>query len=131
MIAAALFLPMFSAAMRIARWNRLPRPLARPLAQPSGATPLEPERTALLVGAVAGHLSLRPTCLVRSLFLQWMLQRDGLRSDLKVGVRFSEGRLEAHAWVECEGRPVNEVPAVCSRYQAFPDPLPMEAFFRR
>ncbi len=130
-IAALLLLPVFSAALRLAGGNRLPSALASGLAQRSGGVPLEPERTAMLVGAVAGRLPLRPTCLVRSLFLQWLLQRQGLRGHLKVGVRFSRGVLEAHAWVECDGRPVNELPAVCAQYHAFSEPLPMGALFRR
>ncbi len=42
----------------------------------------------------------RPTCLERSLVLWWLLQRDGIQSDLRIGVRKDEGELKAHAWVE-------------------------------
>jgi hypothetical protein len=45
------------------------------------------------------------TCLTRALTVQAMLARAGNASRLQVGViRSVEGKLEAHAWVECDGR---------------------------
>ncbi len=98
---------------------------------PARARSLDPARTAALVCAVAGRLPLRSTCLARSLFVQWLLRRQGTSSDVNVGVRFSGGSLEAHAWVECDGQPLCEMPDVRSRYHAFTEPFPVEALFRR
>ena len=48
------------------------------------------------------------TCLVQALAAGVMLRRRGLACRLRLGVRTREGesgaRLEAHAWVECDGR---------------------------
>jgi hypothetical protein len=48
-------------------------------------------------------------CLPRALVLQALLREAGLAPDLRIGVtRDAGGGLTAHAWVECEGRPVLE-----------------------
>jgi hypothetical protein len=48
-------------------------------------------------------------CLPRALVLQALLRDAGLNPALRIGVaRDAGGGLMAHAWVECEGRPVLE-----------------------
>ena len=52
---------------------------------------------------------LRPQCLVRSMALQRLLERDGIEGGrLVVGVRRRSGEFAAHAWVELQGRPLGE-----------------------
>lgn len=47
------------------------------------------------------------TCLTQALVMQVMLARHGYSSRLRIGVvKGEEGRFEAHAWVESEGRVV-------------------------
>ena len=64
--------------------------------------------TARMVRAVwrsgIGH----PNCLNASLALWWLLARQGIASDLRVGVRKDGEKFEAHAWVECGGAALNE-----------------------
>ena len=62
-------------------------------------------------------------CLSRSLTLWWLLRRQGITSDLRIGVRKSEGQFEAHAWVEVEGYPLNAGQKVHQRYAAFKEPI--------
>ena len=64
------------------------------------------ERVAWLAGVAA-----RPTpfrCLTRSLTLVRLLARRGVSADIRIGVRTEEGLLRAHAWVEWEGRALND-----------------------
>ncbi|HYF50027.1 MAG TPA: lasso peptide biosynthesis B2 protein [Planctomycetota bacterium] len=45
------------------------------------------------------------TCLSQALALQYLLNREGIGAELKIGVaRGSEGEVAAHAWVESHGR---------------------------
>ncbi len=45
------------------------------------------------------------TCLTQALVTQILFALRGRESQLRIGVaKDSQGRLEAHAWVECEGR---------------------------
>jgi len=47
----------------------------------------------------------RPTCLIKALATQFLLSRRGHEAHLQIGVaKTDEGRLEAHAWVESQGR---------------------------
>lgn len=45
-------------------------------------------------------------CLADALAGQTMLGRRGVPSELKIGVQKKEGKLDAHAWLEREGRAI-------------------------
>ena len=80
------------------------------------------------VNIAARHTPFPATCLARSLLLGWLLHRRGIHSDLRIGVRLIQGALDAHAWVECDGLPVNDRPDVASDFAPFGDPVPATAF---
>lgn len=62
-------------------------------------------------------------CLSRSLTLWWLLRRQGVASELRIGVRTVAGRFQAHAWIEYQGQPLHEIQDVHQHYTAFPDEL--------
>ena len=65
-----------------------------------------PSRIGYLV-AVAANLIPGTTCLPRALATQVLLGRHGHGAELHIGVnRDSQGRFQAHAWVETGGRVV-------------------------
>ena len=61
-------------------------------------------------------------CLHRSLLLHRWLQRDNLPSDLRIGVRLEGDALSAHAWVESDGRVLNDSPAHVAEFVPLRDP---------
>jgi len=77
------------------------------------------------VGALARmagrHLPLNASCLRQSLLLWWLLRRKGLAAVLRIGVNREQG-FRAHAWVELDGRPVNDAPDVAVRFRALEGP---------
>lgn len=58
-------------------------------------------------------------CLPRSLLLRWLLGQQGVASELRIGARTVHGEMQAHAWIEYLGRPLNEDENVHERYAAF------------
>jgi len=84
---------------------------------PSGNGASGSAYTAARLGrAVARTLALLPTdtrCLTQSLVLTSLLARRGIDSALVLGVTTQSG-FEAHAWLECGGRPV--LPSGGSRF---------------
>ncbi len=60
-----------------------------------------------------------PNCLQQSLVLWWLLRRNGIDSEIRFGARKEDGRLEAHAWVECLGFALNENHDVGLHYSPF------------
>ncbi|QQS54709.1 MAG: lasso peptide biosynthesis B2 protein [Candidatus Competibacteraceae bacterium] len=74
--------------------------------------------TRLVQGAAVWSLH-RPTCLHRSLTLWWLLGRQGIVSELRIGVRMEQGRFEAHAWVEYKGVALNDGLDVGLHFAAF------------
>jgi hypothetical protein len=75
--------------------------------------------TAHMVNAADRHGMFHPSCLVKSLTLWWLLGRQGISSQLRVGIRKEAGNLEAHAWVEREGIALNEPEERHHHYAAF------------
>lgn len=58
-------------------------------------------------------------CLSRSLMILGLMRRKGICCDLVIGSRLRNGELEAHAWVEHNGQPLNASPRVRGNYTAF------------
>jgi hypothetical protein len=82
------------------------RPWLAPL--PFGHRRESPERLASLVGAVAGVIHGRGSCLSRSLALFWLLRAQRQNAHMLIGVRKDDRVLQSHAWVELAGRTVGE-----------------------
>jgi transglutaminase superfamily protein len=74
---------------------------------------------ARLVAAAARHGPYRASCLPVSLTLGWLLHGQGIRTQLRLGVRKVAARLEAHAWIEHQGVPLIDTPEIYDRFAAF------------
>jgi hypothetical protein len=85
-------------------------------------------RLGSLVNSAAHHVLPAGNCLTRSLYLQWLLLRRGVPTDLRIGVQLADGQLLAHAWVEYAGHPLNDAPDVAERYTPFERPLAVGAW---
>ena len=107
---ALIVLPLTAGALRILRFTLLQSIAAR-IRDPRTIGPEVDGRAreiARMVAAAAVHGVFRPTCLPRSLVLQWMLGRHGIASDLRFGIRKERDRFEAHCWVEHGGKALIE-----------------------
>lgn len=71
---------------------------------------------AKMVRVASTHGLCRATCLPQALLLRWFLRRRGIDSSLRFGANKTETQLEAHAWVEVDGVPVNDTEDVQKRY---------------
>jgi hypothetical protein len=58
----------------------------------------------------------RAHCLQRSVVLHYWLRKEGLPSQLRVGVRKEDGELKAHAWVELQGQVIDESPTAVAAF---------------
>ncbi len=65
-------------------------------------------RVVNLVDAACRHHFKRFNCLPRSLVLQRLLARQGIASELRIGVDMDGGTLTGHAWLEHNGKAVGE-----------------------
>lgn len=121
---AAVMLPLISLSLRFRGFLKtrafLDKHLSRPN-RPPGAT--NPDLVARMVRAAVRHGLSHPTCLQESLALWWLLGRQGIVSELRVGVRKHAEKFEAHAWVERDGVALNEPQAMHEHYAAFDSAL--------
>jgi hypothetical protein len=71
---------------------------------------------------IAGRRApLAATCLPQALAVHALLRRRGLDPDLRIGVRKTQERFEAHAWVELAGLPLAQ-PGLDHQPLPIPDP---------
>jgi hypothetical protein len=75
--------------------------------------------TAHMVNAADRHGLVHPSCLAKSLALWWLLGRQGIPSQLRIGIRKENEKFEAHAWVERDGTALNEPEEHHHHYVAF------------
>lgn len=101
LIRALLWLLPFVYVQRVARWLGRRSPRAR---EPLPASLVD--HRALLIRAVS-RLVPGAACLTQALALQVLLARSGNPSLVRIGIKRGEEKsLEAHAWLEWEGRVV-------------------------
>ena len=129
-LASAAWLPLFWLGLRVLGLQRFQRMLRRNHATAEDGPALEEIRRMGTLVNIAGRHALCPvTCLSRSLLLGWMLQRRGIASQLRIGVRLVNDNLDAHAWVECAGVPINDDPNIGNQFAPFAAPLPAAGAF--
>ena len=121
---ALVTLPLVALSLKLRGFDATRSTLRKKLSQPTAQTDSDSLNkqialTAHMVNAADRHGLVHPSCLFKSLTLWWLLGRQGIPSQLRVGVRKEGGNFEAHAWVEREGIALNEPEERHRHYAAF------------
>ena len=104
---AAVYMPAVRLALRFVSVARL-NAMATRSRLPSATIDATPKDIARLVSIAADHGIYQARCLEKSLVLRWLLARRGIHAQLAFGAYKAEGAMQAHAWVEIDGVPLNE-----------------------
>ena len=132
---AATLLPLISLSLRIRGFRATQQSLqsfsfSSKIERRSPENVADSERVRLavrMVNAAVRYGWARPTCLEKSLALWWLLRRHGITSSVRIGARAAGGKLEAHAWVECEGAALNEPDGEHRHYATFDAAFPLQS----
>ena len=128
-LSAVMLLPLFWLGLHVFGFARFQAWLERaPLGEQKSLPVTALSDLGILVNRAAHYAPGPVTCLTRSLLLRWLLRRCGIGSELRIGVQLAQGRLDAHAWVEYEGIPINDAQDVAQRFAVFNEPLSPQAF---
>lgn len=122
LLEAAALMPVVHAmqqTMPFKRWRAALEqhepPQARGALQPTAA------QVAWAVEAARRWVPGEYKCLPTAYTAHWLLHRHGHASTIHVGVaRDAQGKVEAHAWVDCDGRTVVGEVADMGRFVPFP-----------
>ena len=83
--------------------------------------PSRPEDIAAAVKVASGNLLRERPCLPQAIVLHILYRRRGIESDLRIGAkREADGKIQAHAWVERNGRVDIGMLRDLRAYQPFP-----------
>ena len=120
-VTALALLPIVVAARRMLPWSSLSRLMER---RNSGGV-VDVKHASQIAGVVDSVIRRAPlpiNCLDRSLLLLFTLPCAGLAGELRIGVRRTGSRLEAHAWVEHASQVLNDSVEVQSIYAPLEGP---------
>jgi len=124
--AAVALLPAVQMSLRFRGFKRTAAQLAtcsQRSALPAGPDTARPIADAVTL--VAGRRLVGAPCLARSLVVWFLLRRRGIDAVLVIGAgATNDGVLPAHAWVEVDDVPVNDLSDVRDRYGSFALLLP-------
>lgn len=109
--------PALHVAVRVFDYRRTRAWLDRSSAQAAERTANSINALRLATSRVQVHSWLPGNCLSRSLALWWLLRRRGYAPELRLGVSMAGGTFAAHAWVELDGRVLNDRQDVATRYR--------------
>jgi hypothetical protein len=124
LVEAMLLLPLFWIGLRVLGLSRFLAWLTRsPIVVRASRSGEDLAALGALVNIAGNHVPFPSTCLTRSLLLNWLLRCRGVESELRIGVRLNDGKFDAHAWVEHEGKPLNDAKDIAARFAAFKEPL--------
>ena len=123
-VEAAVLLPLLKIWLRLRGFRATQRALQRFLGpRARRCDPATAESTTKIISrmvlAAARHSFLSTSCLERSLALWLLLARHGIASQLRIGVRRTAEKFEAHAWVECDGVAIGEPDGAHLHYAPF------------
>jgi hypothetical protein len=134
---AAAVLPVISVSLKVRGFQATQKfllhsfPIARRASQKNSIDIVgDLERTELtsrIVNAAIRHVWRASTCLEKSLALWWLLGRQGIACELRIGARKLEGKFEAHAWVEREGAALSEPQQEHRHYATFDAAFPLHS----
>ena len=114
--ASLVMLPATAIGLRLFGLARVQGFLASARKPIAGDQRARAEQIAHMVAAAAHYSPYKATCLPQSIVLQWQLRRQGIASDLRFGVRGEGSAIDAHSWVEHQGVPLIDSPAVRERF---------------
>jgi hypothetical protein len=127
---AAILLPFIGFALRrfgfqrCKEWiEKFPRRARAPQALPAALRNDTAVRVVRAVRSAELHGPAHPNCLERSMTLWWLLRRVGIDAELHVGGRKEGGEFAAHAWVELDGRVLNDSAEIQQHYARFDAPI--------
>lgn len=121
-IRAMFLLPIVATSLKTVGLRRtqswLTRNSLRPMVPPSTEqTRTNVRRAAQMVAAACRRSPLRSGCLPRTIVLWSLLRRQGIDSDVRIGVRRdTQGEFQAHAWLEWNGEVTNDGRDVAREY---------------
>ncbi|MGB3203541.1 MAG: lasso peptide biosynthesis B2 protein [Crinalium sp.] len=128
LLQALVLLPLVALSLKFCGLNRTQTALSRLLptlilSQSSDESLPQVLATARMVRTAARYYTPWANCLKKSLVLWWLLRRQGIASNLQIGVRNEQGKFEAHAWVEYDGIVLNDTQNVRSHFAIFKRPI--------
>ena len=108
----------FNLALRWMSYDRLDkstRVISKKTTEPQFDLAMAQRLHRLIVIASHYHL-LRMTCLMQALTFRRRLARRGVPAEVRIGANKLHGGIQAHAWVEVEGKPVGEFEDITERF---------------
>lgn len=125
---AVILLPLLTFSLRLRGFGSTLRFLQKFLGASESALPEEAIEarvaiTSRMVLAAARNSPIRSTCMERALSLWWLLARQNIHTQFRIGVRKDGAKFAAHAWIERNGAGIGESEQSHLHYAAFAEEM--------
>jgi hypothetical protein len=125
---AVVLLPLLTVSLRVRGFGATQRFLQKFITPKKNVLPVTAfgscaALTSRMVLAAARNSPIPSSCLERSLSLWWLLARQGMTTQFRIGVRKDGEKFAAHAWVECDGAAIGEPESSHLHYAAFAEEM--------
>jgi hypothetical protein len=77
------------------------------------------KQAARMVSIAANHGPYHANCLKRSVLIWWLLERKGIHTEIRIGAQKDPAGLQAHAWVEYQGKVLNDRQDIAAQFPPF------------
>jgi hypothetical protein len=108
LLRAVVWLGLIDLGLRILGYRRMMELVPATTEQASSSVPGHVRMYAAALELVGNRYLVPARCLHKSLVLHYWLRREGISSQMQIGVRKEDQQLKAHAWVELGGQVVND-----------------------
>ena len=118
LLRAAIALPVSVVLLKVAGYQRSRRIGERLGRQRAAPTDVDARiaSSVRMVHLAITRLPVRSACLSESLALWYLLRTQGIQTEVCFGVRPGGAPLDAHAWVEHDGHPINDTEETVGTY---------------
>jgi len=126
LLPALILLPLIALLLQALGLNKTQSLLMKLVASSVSPVTTKQEQiwlTVRMVKIATRYYRLWNNCLRESLLLWWLLYCQGIVSELRLGVQNQQEQFQAHAWVEYNGYPLNELEDVRQRFATFNQPI--------
>ncbi len=122
-----VLLPVLTISLRVRGFGATQRALQKFIPPRKNCPPVAADELCALMSrmvlAAARNSPIPSTCLERSLSLWWLLARQSVTTQFRIGVRKDGEKFTAHAWVERQDVALGEPDASHLHYAAFAEEL--------
>ena len=125
LVTALVLLPLIAVALHLTGFRRTHQLMSLFSGKGSPETPRQETplpnagQVARMVTVAANYGPYRANCMKKSMLIWWLLKRRAIHTEIRIGICKHPSELQAHAWVEFDGKVLNDRQNIAEQFTPF------------